>query len=272
MELLQFIDFMRALLITFPRSDSGLRTSFHMLHKGTGNIIQKKNVIRITAKRNNWSMENFKSLFKPKCIKSFLLMTFFPFAQGGYRTSECACFLLRRFVFPLRHLHICHNAPYLPPKFCITFFFHFSRVLQPSQEKLKTMLMQNFRGQIRCMGDVQVAHKGERETRVTGDEAQRNHGKEKEERWSGSRPFSPSRLPFPANFYRERERETSTYEEPSSPFLILVSYEQNSQNFSWHWDTTFPTRGASCSPFVINSSAIFKNRLLFPDLFYYHYV
>ena len=32
------------------------------------------------------------------------------------------------------------------------------------------------------MGDVQVAHKGERETRVTGDEAQRNHGKEKEER------------------------------------------------------------------------------------------
>ena len=94
-----------------------------------------------------------------------------------------------------------------PPKFCITFFFHFSRVLQPPQEKLKTMLMQNFRGQIRCMGDVQVAHKGERETRVTGDEAQRNHGKEKEERWSGSRPFSPSRLPFPVNFYRERERD-----------------------------------------------------------------
>ena len=29
-------------------------------------------------------MENFKSLFKPKCIKTFLLMTFFPFAQGGY--------------------------------------------------------------------------------------------------------------------------------------------------------------------------------------------
>ena len=125
MELLQFIDFMRALLITFPRSDSGLRTSFHMLHKGTGNIIQKKNVIRITAKRNNWSMENFKSLFKPKCIKSFLLMTFFPFAQGGYRTSECACFLLRRFVFPLRHLHICHNAPYLPPKILHNLFFSF---------------------------------------------------------------------------------------------------------------------------------------------------
>ena len=131
MELLQFIDFMRALLITFPRSDSGLRTSFHMLHKGTGNIsagnkIQKKNVIRITAKRNNWSMENFKSLFKPKCIKIFLLMTFFPFAQGGYRTSECACFLLRRFVFRLCHLHICHNAPYFPPKILHNLFFFIS--------------------------------------------------------------------------------------------------------------------------------------------------
>ena len=29
-----------------------------------------------------------------------------------------------------------------PPKFCITFVFHFSLVLKPSQEKLKTMRMQ----------------------------------------------------------------------------------------------------------------------------------
>ena len=52
----------------------------------------------------------------------------------------------------IRHLHISHNAHYLPPppKFCITFVFHFSWVLQPFQEKLKTMLMQNFGGQIRC--------------------------------------------------------------------------------------------------------------------------
>ena len=42
-------------------------------------------------------------------------------------------------TFPIMHL-IC------PPKFCITFVFHFSWVLQPSQEKLKTMLMQNFLG------------------------------------------------------------------------------------------------------------------------------
>ena len=51
-----------------------------------------------------------------------------------------------------RHFHISYNAPYFPPpptpppKFCITFVFHFSWVLQPSQEKLKTMLMQNFGG------------------------------------------------------------------------------------------------------------------------------
>ena len=47
----------------------------------------------------------------------------------------------------IRHLHISHNAPYLPPKkFCITFAFHFSWVLQLSQEKLKTMLMAIFGG------------------------------------------------------------------------------------------------------------------------------
>ena len=51
-----------------------------------------------------------------------------------------------------RHFHISYTAPSLPPpptprpKFCITFVFHFSPVLQLSQEKLKTMLMQNFGG------------------------------------------------------------------------------------------------------------------------------
>ena len=62
-----------------------------------------------------------------------------------------------------RYLHISRNAPYMSPhpppphKFCITFVFHFSWVLQSSQEKLKTMLLQNFRGQIRCiMGFLQV--------------------------------------------------------------------------------------------------------------------
>ena len=52
---------------------------------------------------------------------------------------------------PTMHL-IC------PPNFAWTFVFHLSWVLQLSQEKLKTMIMQNFEGQIRCiMGDVRVA-------------------------------------------------------------------------------------------------------------------
>ena len=60
----------------------------------------------------------------------------------------------------MRHLHIYYNAPYLlSPKSNVTSVFHFSWVLQPSQEKLKTMLMQNFGGQMRCIiGDMHVAY------------------------------------------------------------------------------------------------------------------
>ena len=46
------------------------------------------------------------------------------------------------------------NLLICPPKFCITFVFHFSLVLKPSQEKLRTMRMQYiyFGGQqIRCI-------------------------------------------------------------------------------------------------------------------------
>ena len=68
-------------------------------------------------------------------------------AKRGEKKKYATC------TSPIKHL-IC------PPKFCITFVFHFSRVLQPSQGKLKTMLTQNFGRQIRCiMGDVQVAYK-----------------------------------------------------------------------------------------------------------------
>ena len=58
--------------------------------------------------------------------------------------------------FPIMQL-ICPPPP--PIKFCVAFVFHFSWVLQLSQEKLKTMLMQNVKGQISCiMGNVEVAH------------------------------------------------------------------------------------------------------------------
>ena len=61
----------------------------------------------------------------------------------------------------IHHLHIFHNAPYLPPppQFYITFVFHFSLVLQPFQEKVETTLMQNIGGQIRSiMREAQVVN------------------------------------------------------------------------------------------------------------------
>ena len=62
--------------------------------------------------------------------------------HGQYATS----------MFPMMHL-IC------PPKFCITFVFHFPWVLQLSQRKIKNNAYAKCWGQIWCiMGDVQVAY------------------------------------------------------------------------------------------------------------------
>ena len=45
------------------------------------------------------------------------------------------------------------------PRKCITFVFNFSWVIQSSKEKLRTMLMQNFGRETRCiMGDVNMAN------------------------------------------------------------------------------------------------------------------
>ena len=75
--------------------------------------------------------------------------------QQQQRRGQRERFLKKQFATctsPIIHL-VCS------PKFCITFDFHFSLVLKPSQEKLKTMLTQNLLwGQIRCiLGDVHVA-------------------------------------------------------------------------------------------------------------------
>ena len=49
------------------------------------------------------------------------------------------------FNFIIHHFHIDHNASCLPPpKFCITIVSNFSWVLQSSQEKSKTMVIQFF--------------------------------------------------------------------------------------------------------------------------------
>ena len=58
----------------------------------------------------------------------------------------------------IRHFHITHNAPYLPTKILHNLCFSFLLGITAVQEKLKTMLVQNFGGQIRCiMGNVEVA-------------------------------------------------------------------------------------------------------------------
>ena len=60
------------------------------------------------------------------------------------QTQSCATIKTNnRYNYFISHLHISGNAPYSSPsKFCVTFDFRFSWVLQPSQEKLKTVLMQ----------------------------------------------------------------------------------------------------------------------------------
>ena len=49
-------------------------------------------------------------------------------------------------ITPLEHsnAHYLPSRPLPPSQNCITFVFHFSWVLQPSQEKLKTIFLQNF--------------------------------------------------------------------------------------------------------------------------------
>jgi len=71
-------------------------------------------------------------------------------------------FLYATCTSPIMHL-ICS------PIFGTTFVFHFAWVLQPSQEKLKTVLMQNFGGQMRCIvGNMRVANSVKKATMGRG--------------------------------------------------------------------------------------------------------
>ena len=58
------------------------------------------------------------------------------------------CNEFRTYKCPILHLHIAQAI--CPPKFCITFVFHFSWVLQPSQEKLMGVNKKHFG---RCASD-----------------------------------------------------------------------------------------------------------------------
>ena len=80
--------------------------------------------------------------------------------------TSCENALYATSTFPIMHLICLPPPPRLPPRkeICITFVFHFSWVLQPSQEKLKILLMQNLGGsggvQIRgIMGNVEEAYR-----------------------------------------------------------------------------------------------------------------
>ena len=60
--------------------------------------------------------------------------------------------LYKNFRSNTHHFHIDHNAPCLPPKFCMTIVSSFSWVLQLSHEKSKTVVMQNLGGGRRFWG------------------------------------------------------------------------------------------------------------------------
>ena len=64
------------------------------------------------------------------------------FANCYVESRQCQT-LYDTCTYPIMHL-IPPTTP--PAQICMTFVFHFSWVSQPSQEKLKTMLTQNFGG------------------------------------------------------------------------------------------------------------------------------
>ena len=91
-------------------------------------------------------------------------------------------------TFPKMHLIPPYPPPPPPPqrkeKFGMTFVFHFSWVLQASQETFKPVLMQNFGGQIRCvMRNVKEAFPWKKKDRLI---ASYIHPRFKTEAWGNS--------------------------------------------------------------------------------------
>ena len=69
-------------------------------------------------------------------MKDCLYRSFIPsFIQSGYLKRAC-CPATQSTLYATSTFH---NAPYLAPKFCITFVFHFSWVLQPSLACVQTI-------------------------------------------------------------------------------------------------------------------------------------
>ena len=87
----------------------------------------------------NWKVVKLASQKKNPCILTALITNHFSHSP-----------------FPHSPLYTL----FVPSKICLIFVFHFPWVLQWSQEKLRTMLVQNFGGQTECiMGVVEMGNR-----------------------------------------------------------------------------------------------------------------
>ena len=80
--------------------------------------IDQRQLFAVTNGKHQWVPKDIADAAEKYAKVSFIG------CQSLYATS----------TFPIMHL----TCP--PPKFCINYVFHFSWVLQPSQENLRTML------------------------------------------------------------------------------------------------------------------------------------
>ena len=128
------------ILILRPFRDRS-RKGDHMYHSHTEQVLSH-DFTAILVSQNNKMAAMSVSQTRPMGVELF------SYANDFFRSNKFA-YWSRGWKRSIRHLHICHNAPYLhpppppphthTPKLCIT--FHFTWVLQPSQEKSKTMLL-----------------------------------------------------------------------------------------------------------------------------------
>ena len=92
----------------------------------------------------------------PVCICTNILIRMHFLEKYTFKIPVCtliaAAMAVSDLLYQIHLLHISHNAPYLPPRILHNLCFSFLLGTTAVQEKLKTILMQNFGGQIngRC--------------------------------------------------------------------------------------------------------------------------
>ena len=96
---------------------------------------------------------------------------------------------------PIRHLHISHNAPYLPPKILHKHCFSFLLGITAVPREIENNAYARFWGEIKCiMGNVQVAY-GVACSRLR-DSGEKSFSKEKCEKRAGAGERQGGSLPF----------------------------------------------------------------------------